>query len=145
MAEFDPAKQLWQRQVGAKEELPWTRGAAILAVQPLVAFGAAVTGGIQGVLGPWLTALIVLAFGYAIVWVDRLQLPDSLRLPVATMAWSAILPPVYLAQRSERLRAEGVARPTLPLWVTVAAWIVAVIAWIAVWTATGSAWGAVGL
>ena len=141
MAEFDYAKQEWRRQVGAPEELPWTRGARILEFQPLIAFGAALTGGIQGTLGPWLTAAIVLAFGYGIVWVDRLQLPEALREPVRATAWSAFVPPAYLAARAARFRGAGVERPSLPLWIALVAWAVAVVAWIAVWSATGTPWG----
>jgi len=144
MAEFDYAKQEWRRQVGAPEELPWTRGTRILELQPLIALGAVLTGGIQGTLGPWLTGLIVIAFGYAIVWVDRMQLPDALREPAATTAWSAIIPPAYLAARAARLRVAGVERASLPLWVALAVWGAAVITWIVVWAAAGTPWGVLG-
>jgi len=140
MAEYDHAKQLWRRQVGAREELPWTRGAIMLEVQPAFFLGAAVTGGIGGTLGGWLTAVIVLAFGAATAWIDRLQLPDSLRRPPSETAWTAIIPVVYLLRRSATFAAAGVPRPRLPLWVFVGLWLAAAIVWAVLSATTGLAW-----
>ncbi len=140
MAEFEYAKDIWRRQIGSREDLPWTRGATMLEFQPAFFLIAAITGGVQGTLGGILTAVIVIAFGVAMCWIDRAQLPDRLRQPSGETAWSAIVPFAYLQRRAASLAAAGVPRPRLPLWVALIGWAVALIVWAILWGTTGTPW-----
>jgi len=140
MANYEDAKSVWQRQVGVREELPWTRGAVMLQLQPLVFLGAAITGGVQGYVGVWITAAIIVGYGYALCWIDTLQLPPDLKAPAGETVVSAIIPFAYLGRRGHRLSAAGVPRGRLPFWVYVGVWAAAAIVWLVLWSVTGIGW-----